>query len=97
MGWAPGAGAGLRACLQGEGGEPDGLPSASSVKPHPRPRPRQPAGVFGYARHPMYGGLVLLALGCSLVSGDELRLLLCLPFFLVLDKKVGKGRVEGLG
>lgn len=35
-----------------------------------------------------YGGLVLAALGFSVVSGDELRLLLSLPFFVVLDIKV---------
>lgn len=60
----------------------------------PLPQPRKSAtlstgGIFGYVRHPMYGGLVLAALGYGLASGDELRLLMAIALFFVLDAKVG--------
>lgn len=54
------------------------------------------SGVYGLVRHPMYGGLVLAALGLSLATADELRLLISLAFLLVLDKKVG-GAAWGQG
>ena len=37
----------------------------------------------------MYGGLLLAAVGFAAASGDELRMLMALLFFLVLDTKVG--------
>lgn len=36
----------------------------------------------------MYGGLLLAAVGIAAASGDELRMLMALLFFLVLDTKV---------
>lgn len=42
----------------------------------------------------MYGGLVLAAVGFAAATGDELRMLLALAFFLVLDTKVSKGAAE---
>jgi len=52
------------------------------------------AGILQYVRHPMYGGLVLAAVGFAAATGDELRMLLALAFFLVLDTKVSKGAAE---
>ena len=47
-----------------------------------------------YVRHPMYGGLLLAAVGFAAATGDELRMLLALAFFLLLDTKV-MGRGDG--
>lgn len=52
------------------------------------------AGVLQYVRHPMYGGLLLAAVGFAAATGDELRMLLALAFFLVLDSKVGNGKCQ---
>lgn len=47
-------------------------------------------------RHPMYGGLVLVAAGLTLATGNEVRLVMSLIAFFVLNEKVivkggGKG------
>lgn len=51
-----------------------------------------------YVRHPMYGGLLLAAVGFAAATGDELRMLLALAFFLLLDTKVfGGGEGPAVG
>ncbi|PSC75400.1 S-isoprenylcysteine O-methyltransferase [Micractinium conductrix] len=58
----------------------------------PLPAPREQTslvttGAYSLCRHPMYGGIALVALGWSLATGDELRLAFALLTVLVLDRK----------
>mmetsp|Transcript_12014 Transcript_12014/g.30848 ORF Transcript_12014/g.30848 Transcript_12014/m.30848 type:complete len:251 (+) Transcript_12014:100-852(+) len=58
----------------------------------PLPKPRNGAklvtsGVYGYVRHPMYAGLLLLVLGIALTSGSSAKFMLFLSLLLLLDKK----------
>lgn len=58
----------------------------------PLPKPREGGslvtnGVYGYVRHPMYGGLVLGSLGLAVATSDDVRLLLAGLLFWVLDQK----------
>ena len=58
----------------------------------PFPRPRRAGelverGVYGVLRHPIYGGLVLITVGWSLVRSSGVGLLLSLAFALFLDLK----------
>ena len=60
-----------------------------SLTPFPRPLERtrlQERGVYGLVRHPIYGGLVLIGLGWSLVS-SPLALLATVALLLVLEAK----------
>jgi protein-S-isoprenylcysteine O-methyltransferase Ste14 len=62
----------------------------ANLTPFPKPRESgtlSKEGVLQYVRHPMYGGLLLAAVGFAAATGDELRMLLALAFFLVLDTK----------
>jgi protein-S-isoprenylcysteine O-methyltransferase Ste14 len=58
----------------------------------PFPRPRRTGelverGVYVVLRHPIYGGLVLITVGWSLVRSSGVGLLLSLAFALFLDLK----------
>ena len=64
-----------------------------SLTPFPRPLERarlQKRGAYGLVRHPIYGGLILIGLGWSLVSSP---LALVATFALVLVLEV-KSRLE---
>jgi len=60
-----------------------------SLTPYPRPRGDAELvshGVYGRVRHPIYGGLVLAALGWALLTASVAALVLALatlPFFLL--------------
>lgn len=61
-----------------------------NLTPLPEPRPSNTlvtSGVYALARHPMYGALVLAALGWAAISGDGLRFVMSGVLFLVLDRK----------
>ncbi|GIW11283.1 MAG: hypothetical protein KatS3mg061_2340 [Dehalococcoidia bacterium] len=52
-----------------------------SLTPFPRPRPGAPlvtSGIYGCVRHPIYGGIVMAAVGAALALGSLSRLLLAL-------------------
>jgi protein-S-isoprenylcysteine O-methyltransferase Ste14 len=58
----------------------------------PMPRPRHEAalverGVYGHVRHPIYSGVILLAVGWSIATMSPLALLLSALLALVLDLK----------
>lgn len=60
-----------------------------SLTPFPNPLERarlQERGVYGLVRHPIYGGLILIALGWSLVS-SPLALVATIALLLVLEVK----------
>ena len=60
-----------------------------SLTPFPRPLERarlQERGVYRLVRHPIYGGLILIGLGWSLVS-SPLALLATIALLLVLEVK----------
>ena len=60
-----------------------------SMTPFPRPlegAPLQVGGAYRLVRHPIYGGLILAALGWSLVS-SPLALVLTVALVLVLEVK----------
>jgi protein-S-isoprenylcysteine O-methyltransferase Ste14 len=62
----------------------------SSLTPFPRPHPRaqlREHGIYRLARHPVYGGLLLLALGWSLAEAP-LGLIPTTLLALVLQLKV---------
>jgi protein-S-isoprenylcysteine O-methyltransferase Ste14 len=62
----------------------------SSLTPFPRPHPRaqlREHGIYRLARHPVYGGLLLLALGWSLAEAP-LGLIPTVLLALVLQLKV---------
>ncbi len=61
-----------------------------NLTPFPRPRSTGELverGVYGVLRHPIYGGLVLMTVGWSLVRASIVGLLLSLTFALFLDLK----------
>src|SRR5215207_115617 len=60
-----------------------------SLTPFPRPLERarlQVGGAYGFVRHPIYGGLILIAIEWSLVS-SPLTLVLTAALVLVLEPK----------
>jgi len=66
------------------------LDLGASLTPFPRPRRTGELverGVYGVLRHPIYGGLMLLAGGWSLTRPSGAGLLLSLAFALFLDLK----------
>lgn len=68
-----------------------GLNLGQNLTPVPRPRDKDHTlvtdGIYQLCRHPMYGGIILGALGLALFTGDEARLGLSAVMFLVLDQK----------
>lgn len=66
------------------------LDLGSSLSPFPRPTPHAVLvehGVYRRVRHPIYAGLVLLALGWSLARGSAVGLGLTLVLAVYLDLK----------
>jgi protein-S-isoprenylcysteine O-methyltransferase Ste14 len=62
----------------------------SSLTPFPRPLPTAQlitSGAYGLVRHPIYLGILLVALGMSLWSLSLLRLLLTLVLVFFFDRK----------
>lgn len=61
-----------------------------SLSPLPLPRENSElvtSGVYGLARHPMYGGLLLGCIGLSIITMNEVRFLVtCLLWWLVEQK-----------
>jgi protein-S-isoprenylcysteine O-methyltransferase Ste14 len=60
-----------------------------SLTPFPRPLERarlQVGGAYGFARHPIYGGLILIALGWSLISAPP-ALAMTIALEIVLEMK----------
>ena len=58
----------------------------------PLPRPRTPvriveSGAYRFVRHPMYGGLILLAVGFSLARGSLVALVLSVALAVLFDRK----------
>jgi len=95
-GWAEPWGARARAggALLGGAGAMLSLWGALSLgrnlTPFPRPRARATlvrSGAYRIVRHPIYAGLVLMALGWALLVNGELTLVYALGLFLVLDAK----------
>lgn len=66
------------------------LSLGDNLTPLPKPREEHSLvtdGMYQYMRHPMYGGVILAALGLGVFTGDETRLALAALLFVVLDKK----------
>jgi protein-S-isoprenylcysteine O-methyltransferase Ste14 len=60
------------------------------LTPFPQPRPGAhlvTRGVYGHVRHPIYAGLILIALGWSLAYTSVWALALCLPLAVLLELK----------
>ena len=66
------------------------LGRAFSPLPAPRKNHRLvTTGLYAHARHPLYGGLILAALGLAAVTRSEGRLALALVLWAVLERKAG--------
>jgi protein-S-isoprenylcysteine O-methyltransferase Ste14 len=62
----------------------------SALTPFPQPRPGEPlraSGVYGRVRHPIYGGVILIALGWSVVFATPVGLALTLVLALFFELK----------
>lgn len=62
-----------------------------NLSPLPAPRARHrlvTSGMYGYVRHPMYGGLLLATFGLAAVTQSEARLALGGLLWWVLEQKV---------
>ncbi|KXZ46817.1 hypothetical protein GPECTOR_40g551 [Gonium pectorale] len=62
-----------------------------NLSPLPEPRKKHElvvSGIYGYVRHPMYGGLLLAAFGLSVLTRNETRLAICALLWWVLECKV---------
>lgn len=67
-----------------------GVQLGSSLTPFPAPRPGgelSATGVYGRARHPMYGGGILIALGWSLVFASIVGLVLTVLLAVFFELK----------
>lgn len=86
--------AGLALCATGLGlGYAGSMDLGSSMTPWPKPvsdNELQTTGSFGVARHPIYGGSILLGLGLSLLSHSFERLLFTIVLYIVMDLKAAK-------
>ncbi|PNW84455.1 hypothetical protein CHLRE_03g145247v5 [Chlamydomonas reinhardtii] len=61
-----------------------------SLSPLPKPRKNHALvtdGLYALSRHPMYGGVLLAALGLSVLSHNETRLLTTIGLWWILDNK----------
>ncbi|KAG2439994.1 hypothetical protein HXX76_004111 [Chlamydomonas incerta] len=61
-----------------------------SLSPLPKPRKNHALvtdGIYGLSRHPMYGGVLLAALGLSVLSHNETRLLTTIGLWWILENK----------
>jgi protein-S-isoprenylcysteine O-methyltransferase Ste14 len=59
----------------------------------PWPRPRSggtlvTSGVYGFARHPLYGGGLIALAGWAVAGSHPLRLVLTLALWMVLELKI---------
>ncbi|GFR42020.1 hypothetical protein Agub_g2836 [Astrephomene gubernaculifera] len=62
-----------------------------NLSPLPEPRKKHQLvvqGIYGYVRHPMYGGLLLAALGIAVLTRNETRLAIAGLLWWVLENKV---------
>lgn len=62
-----------------------------NLSPLPLPRKKHSLvmeGIYGYVRHPMYGGLLLGSLGLAILTRNESRLALVAVLWFVLENKV---------
>jgi protein-S-isoprenylcysteine O-methyltransferase Ste14 len=67
-----------------------GVQLGSSLTPFPLPRPggeMSATGVYALARHPMYGGGILIALGWSILFGSVVGLVLTLLLAVFFELK----------
>ena len=67
-----------------------GLRLGASLTPFPAPRAGhelRTSGVYSLARHPIYGGVILLALGWSTVFGSVVGLVVTVLLVLLLELK----------
>lgn len=67
-----------------------------NVTPFPRPRDTGALvehGIYGVIRHPIYAGLILLAVGWSLARTSSLALLLAVAFVVFLDLKARREEI----
>ncbi len=67
-----------------------GVQLGSSLTPFPAPRPGgelSASGVYALARHPMYGGGILIALGWSLLFASVVGLLLTVALAVFFELK----------
>src|SRR5438094_198258 len=62
-----------------------GRPFTALPRPHPRAQLRQ-GGIFGFVRHPIYGGVILVALGWSIAEAP-LGLIPTVLLAVLLDLK----------
>ncbi len=85
--FSPGAAIGLAGCLIALAGA---LALGPSLTPFPAPAQRARGvygGVYGLMRHPIYTGVVLVALGFSLATASSARLAICALLALFFDRK----------
>ncbi|PNH00185.1 hypothetical protein TSOC_014007 [Tetrabaena socialis] len=69
-----------------------------SISPLPQPRKKHQlvvSGIYGYARHPMYGGLLLAALGLAVLTRNETRLAITAVLWWVLENMVRRAGEGG--
>ncbi|KXZ46846.1 hypothetical protein GPECTOR_40g580 [Gonium pectorale] len=62
-----------------------------NLSPLPEPRKKHDLvtdGIYGYARHPMYGGLLLFSAGLAVLTHSETRLALAALLWWILENKV---------
>ncbi|GIL58870.1 hypothetical protein Vafri_13837 [Volvox africanus] len=62
-----------------------------SISPLPEPRKKHQlvvSGIYGYVRHPMYGGLLLAGFGLAVLTRNETRLAILALLWWVLENKV---------
>jgi protein-S-isoprenylcysteine O-methyltransferase Ste14 len=63
------------------------LRSSLSAFPQPRKNKLATEGLYRWVRHPMYSGLLLLALGWVLHTGSAAALAACVPLWWLLKRK----------
>ena len=79
--------AGLGACVAGA------LALGPSLTPFPRPHVSSALvtrGIYGWVRHPIYSGLIALALGWALLWVSSIGLLYVVAVFLFFDRKAAR-------
>jgi protein-S-isoprenylcysteine O-methyltransferase Ste14 len=67
-----------------------------SLTPFPRPLEHGElvtGGIYGWVRHPIYLGVLLVALGIALITASLLRLLLTLALFVFFDRKARREEI----
>ncbi|ALO16798.1 Putative protein-S-isoprenylcysteine methyltransferase [Salinivirga cyanobacteriivorans] len=59
----------------------------TTIKPFEKPTSLIEKGTFSYSRNPIYLGMVLIVLGCSLLSGSVLSFVVPVAFAFILHFK----------